>query len=137
MLASPDKYKGRWVTSCASRTCRSPAPHSAIDLAGDDLTISQVQDAYARVQGFRPWKAYLPSVAVLALPFDFKRMLQVRKVLAWRLRRLTRQTVVLLDRLLRRHRRPQARVPGDAHVRRVAAAGGLMHPRAQCTAYTR
>lgn len=44
-LEDPKKYAGR-----------------TIGLAGDDLTMSEVQDAYKAVQGYRPWKAYLPSL---------------------------------------------------------------------------
>jgi hypothetical protein len=49
----------------------------AIPLAGDNISISEIQDAYARVQAFRPWKAWVPSFMINLLPQDFKLMLKV------------------------------------------------------------
>ena len=64
-LENPEKYSGR-----------------VIPLAGDDLSISEIQDAYQRVNGIRPWKAPIPAVVVRRLlPFDFRKMLQVTDLL--------------------------------------------------------
>jgi len=35
-----------------------------ISLAGDDVTVQQMKDAYAKVPGPRPWAAWIPSVAL-------------------------------------------------------------------------
>lgn len=54
---------------------------SPIALAGDELTVEQMQDAYANVQGGkRPWKAWLPSWILYLLPFDIRAMFQVRPI---------------------------------------------------------
>lgn len=72
-LGSPEKYKGRCV--CSPSPPFSLTSRSALPLVGDSLTISQVQDAYGRVQGFRPWKAPLPGLVIRLLPFDFRQMM--------------------------------------------------------------
>jgi hypothetical protein len=59
-LEDPEKYSGR-----------------AIPLAGDNLSISEIQDAYQNVHGVRPWKAPIPGIAIYLLPFDFRSMLLV------------------------------------------------------------
>ena len=48
----------------------------AIPLAGDELTVKQIQDAYGRVQGNRPWKAWIPGFMLYGLPYDFRTMLK-------------------------------------------------------------
>jgi hypothetical protein len=63
----------------AAKALEDPEKYSSriIPLAGDDLSISEVQDAYQRATGVRPWKAPIPGVVVQLLPFDFRKMLQV------------------------------------------------------------
>ncbi|KII85952.1 hypothetical protein PLICRDRAFT_115222 [Plicaturopsis crispa FD-325 SS-3] len=56
-LEDPDKYKGR-----------------IIKLAGDELSVPELQDKYAAVQGFRPWRAHLPPIALRMLPYDMRMM---------------------------------------------------------------
>ncbi|GAA6024289.1 hypothetical protein JCM11491_006496 [Sporobolomyces phaffii] len=59
-LLNPEQYAGR-----------------TIDLAGDELTMEQARQAYARVSGksnWGVWKAYIPGVALLALPYDLRMM---------------------------------------------------------------
>ncbi|GAA5923299.1 NmrA/HSCARG family protein [Sporobolomyces koalae] len=46
-----------------------------IELAGDELTMDQARDAYTRVEGRSAWKAWVPGVALLALPYEFRIML--------------------------------------------------------------
>jgi len=53
----PEKYKGR-----------------AIPLAEDEVTVSQMQDAYGSVTGVRPWKAWLPRLILRLLPYDVRMM---------------------------------------------------------------
>ena len=57
-LQDPDKYSGR-----------------TIDLVGDDLSCDEMLAVYSKVQGYQAWKAYLPSLVVNLLPYDFKSML--------------------------------------------------------------
>lgn len=57
MLSNPDKYAGR-----------------VVQLAGDDLSMADVQAAYSRVEGHAVWKAWLPSWITALLPYDFKQM---------------------------------------------------------------
>ncbi|BGP44993.1 hypothetical protein JCM10450v2_000808 [Rhodotorula kratochvilovae] len=59
MLNDPVKYNGRHIK-----------------LASDDLTMSEVQTAYARVQGHGIWKAWLPGAVISLLPYDFKMMMR-------------------------------------------------------------
>lgn len=40
--------------------------------------MSEIQDAYQATQGYRPYKAYLPSLVIYFAPYDFKKMLWVR-----------------------------------------------------------
>ncbi|KZO91579.1 NmrA family protein [Calocera viscosa TUFC12733] len=49
-LESPEQWKGK-----------------AITLVGDDLTVEQMKDAYAKVQGARPWSAWMPASVLGAL----------------------------------------------------------------------
>jgi len=58
-LLSPQQYKGR-----------------TIGLAGDELTINQLQGVYSKVQGTGAWKAYVPSLMLKMLPQDFQKMNQ-------------------------------------------------------------
>ncbi|KAI5480807.1 NmrA family protein [Pseudohyphozyma bogoriensis] len=46
----------------------------AIGIAGDELSINEVQDTYARVHGSRPWKLWLPGFVINLLPLDMKAM---------------------------------------------------------------
>jgi len=57
-LEDPNKWAGR-----------------IIPLAGDNLSMSDVQDSYAAVDGVRPWKAWIPSIMLRLLPYDFRTML--------------------------------------------------------------
>ncbi|GAA6047224.1 hypothetical protein JCM3770_006959 [Rhodotorula araucariae] len=59
MLNDPAKYNGRHIK-----------------LASDSLTMSEVQAAYARVQGHGIWKAWLPGAVIWLLPYDFKMMMR-------------------------------------------------------------
>lgn len=59
MLLDPVKYAGRHVK-----------------LAGDELTMTEAQNAYARVEGRGVWKAWLPSIVLYALPYDLRAMFQ-------------------------------------------------------------
>lgn len=59
-LENPEKYTGR-----------------IIPLAGDHLSISEVQDAYQKANGVRPWKAPIPAVLLRLLPYEVKTMFQV------------------------------------------------------------
>jgi len=44
-------------------------------LAGDDLTVPQMKDAYVKVQGSRPWAAWMPAFAFnMMLSTDFSLM---------------------------------------------------------------
>lgn len=53
-VLDPDNWKGR-----------------EFELAGDELSIPEVLDVYERVQGARPWSAWLPYFALkLMLPVD-------------------------------------------------------------------
>lgn len=57
-LTSPDKYH-----------------NEVIDLAGDDLTVPQVQQAFQRDTGSWAWRLWLPQFLVRnILPLEFKRM---------------------------------------------------------------
>ncbi|GAA6004139.1 hypothetical protein JCM10207_002446 [Rhodosporidiobolus poonsookiae] len=47
-----------------------------IKLAGDCLTMADVTDIYARLENKSVWKAWIPSLAVSVLPYDFKMMLR-------------------------------------------------------------
>ncbi|GAA5945083.1 hypothetical protein JCM10213_001552 [Rhodosporidiobolus nylandii] len=58
-LANPSAYAGR-----------------TIKLAGDDLSMEEVRQTYARVQRTAVWKAWLPGFLVALLPHDFKAMLR-------------------------------------------------------------
>ncbi|GAA5854606.1 hypothetical protein JCM9279_005708 [Rhodotorula babjevae] len=58
MLNDPDKYAGRHVK-----------------LAGDELSMAEVQAVYSRVEGKDVWKAWLPSWLTALLPHDFRAML--------------------------------------------------------------
>lgn len=41
--------------------------------------MSDIQTRYEiKNKGSRPWKAYLPSIVLYALPYDFRTMLKVR-----------------------------------------------------------
>ena len=55
-----------------------PSDHlgKIIQLAGDELTINDVQEAYGRVQGYKPWKVWLPSLTLRLLPNDFRLMFE-------------------------------------------------------------
>ena len=59
-LENPEKYSGR-----------------AIPLAGDNLSIPEIQDVYQKVNGVRPWKAPIPGIAIYLLPVEFRSMLLV------------------------------------------------------------
>jgi hypothetical protein len=63
----------------AAKALEGPEKYSnrTIPLAGDDLSIPEVQDAYQRANGVRPWKAPVPGVVVQWLPYGFRKMLQV------------------------------------------------------------
>ena len=63
---NPEKYKSR-----------------AIALAGEEMTAEQVQDAYERAQGTRPWKAWLPELVLRAVPKDISDMFLVNHPLRW------------------------------------------------------
>ncbi|GAA5847806.1 hypothetical protein JCM3766R1_003209 [Sporobolomyces carnicolor] len=58
-LLHPDKFQGR-----------------TIELAGDEVTMEQARQTYAKVSG--SWlpvlKAYVPGIALLALPYDYRMM---------------------------------------------------------------
>ncbi|GAA5849855.1 hypothetical protein JCM5353_001719 [Sporobolomyces roseus] len=59
-LLDQDKYEGR-----------------AIQLAGDEISMDEAREAYARVEGksnWGVWKAYVPGIALLALPYDMRMM---------------------------------------------------------------
>ncbi|GAA5899163.1 NmrA/HSCARG family protein [Sporobolomyces salmoneus] len=58
-LLNPDKFSGR-----------------TIDLAGDELTMEQARQIYAEVHGgwLPTMKAWIPGVALLALPYDLRMM---------------------------------------------------------------
>jgi uncharacterized protein YbjT (DUF2867 family) len=58
-LEDPEKYSGR-----------------VIPLAGDNLSISEVQDAYQNANGVRPWVAPIPGVFIRLLPYDIRTMFQ-------------------------------------------------------------
>lgn len=57
MLVDPEAFAGRHIK-----------------LAGDDLTMAQVRDTYARVEQRSVWKARLPSFVLYALPYDLRSM---------------------------------------------------------------
>lgn len=57
MLIDPEAYTGRLVK-----------------LAGDELTMAQVRDTYARVENRTVRKAWLPSFVLYALPYDLRSM---------------------------------------------------------------
>lgn len=57
MLVEPDKYAGRHLK-----------------LAGDELTMDEVRDTYARVETRTVRKAWLPGFVLYALPHDFRAM---------------------------------------------------------------
>ncbi|KZT56929.1 NAD(P)-binding protein [Calocera cornea HHB12733] len=57
-LESPEQWKGKEIA-----------------LAGDDLTVEGMKDAYAKVQGARPWAAWMPASVLGALmPTDVSLM---------------------------------------------------------------
>ncbi|GAA5886044.1 hypothetical protein JCM16303_003844 [Sporobolomyces ruberrimus] len=59
-LLNPDKYSGR-----------------TIELAGDELTMEQAREVYVKVSGksnWSVWKAPIPGLALLALPYDLRMM---------------------------------------------------------------
>lgn len=56
-LLNQDKFEGR-----------------AIQLAGDEISMDEAREAYARVEGksnWGVWKAYVPGIALLALRESF------------------------------------------------------------------
>ncbi|GAA5971958.1 hypothetical protein JCM8115_002205 [Rhodotorula mucilaginosa] len=57
MLVDPETYAGRHIK-----------------LAGDELTMAQVRDTYARVEKHRVYKAWFPSFVLYALPYDLRSM---------------------------------------------------------------
>lgn len=67
-LLKPDKFAGR-----------------TIELAGDEITMEQARQTYAKVHsqdgGVSSWlpvmKAYIPGIALLALPYDLRMMFYV------------------------------------------------------------
>lgn len=61
-----------------ARALLDPATYSGrgIELAGDDLSISELQDAYQKHQGgSRPWRAYVPSILLGCLPASMRGLL--------------------------------------------------------------
>lgn len=49
-----------------------------IDLAAEDLTLSQLTDSFKKATGTKPWMFRLPHFLVMAiLPYDFKQMVKV------------------------------------------------------------
>jgi hypothetical protein len=64
----------------AARALENPEAYRnrAIALAGDDLSISEIQDAYQKANGVRPWKAPMPRLVLRLLPYDFRKMFEVR-----------------------------------------------------------
>jgi len=51
-----------------------------ITLAGDDLTVEQMKDVYAKVQGSRPWAAWIPAAVFgMMLPTDLMLMFKFFK----------------------------------------------------------
>jgi hypothetical protein len=59
-LEDPEKYSGR-----------------VIPLAGDSLSIPELQDVYEKANGVRPWKAPIPGVAIRLLPHGVRSMFLV------------------------------------------------------------
>jgi hypothetical protein len=56
-IANPSAYAGRHIK-----------------LAGDELTVEEMRQAYERVQNTSVWRAHLPSFTVNWLSYDFKQM---------------------------------------------------------------
>lgn len=64
----------------AAQVLSDPAQYmgQTIELAGDDLTLSEVQDALGRVTGSRPWKIWLPRAFLeLIVGHEFRSMARV------------------------------------------------------------
>lgn len=58
----------------ASLALTDPTKYSSrtIGIAGDDLSIDQVQDLYASLQGFRPWRMPFPSSVTKVFPEEIR-----------------------------------------------------------------
>lgn len=56
-LIQPERYTGRTVS-----------------LAGEELSIADIQNAYKTAHGARAWKAYMPRFVLYLLPEDFSKM---------------------------------------------------------------
>lgn len=60
----------------AAQALKKPGQYigQTIDLAGDNLNANEIQDAYYKAYGSRPWKALLPRFFLWLLPYDFRAM---------------------------------------------------------------
>lgn len=45
-----------------------------IDLSIGEKSLGDIQEGYAKGQGYKPWSAWFPSWIVYLLPYDFKQM---------------------------------------------------------------
>ncbi|PRP85024.1 NmrA family protein [Planoprotostelium fungivorum] len=68
----------RDIGRAAVRAINNPIEYrdKIIPLSGDVQTLNGVLDAYEKVHGKRPWKAYVPRWAANQLPKDFTKMFQ-------------------------------------------------------------
>ena len=62
----------------AAQALKKPGQYigQTVDLAADNLTASEIQDAYYNAQGSRPYKALLPRLILWLMPYDFRAMFQ-------------------------------------------------------------
>jgi len=70
------------IGRAAARVMEAPKAYQGdvVGLAGDDLTMDQVLDVYEKVQGSRPWRAWLPELFLTILPVDFKKMFEFFRI---------------------------------------------------------
>lgn len=70
----------RDIGRAAVRAIQNPTEYRGkiVPLAGDIQTFDGVLDAYEKVHGYRPWKAYVPNWAAKWLPQEFTKMFQVK-----------------------------------------------------------
>ncbi|GAA5880019.1 hypothetical protein JCM8547_004850 [Rhodosporidiobolus lusitaniae] len=61
----------------AAQAFANPSAYSGrhIKLAGDDLSMEEVRQAYQRVENKSVWKAWMPGFVINLLPYDFKQMM--------------------------------------------------------------
>lgn len=118
----------------AAQALLQPADYEGriIALAGDRLSIKELQATYTKVQGRDAWRAYIPSLLLGALPADMNAMLKVSfwVLLGWAvepgLTKFPTSTVHEEGRVQDRHRVIEERVPRSPLLRRLAATFRLM-----------